>query len=492
MNENKTMISRSTNDTQSIDIVSVVQDVAKEWLSIFLLTISAVLLSYIILTNFRDLYYATSVTMVINNGDENEEAKSSSASDVYENLYYGAEGASRLSSIFESDALKKTVANDLGLKKFDGSISAQTIGDSNLLKITVRSTSPYMSFKEAESILKNYESFSKDLIGGTNLTILERAKIPERLEHPRQNLRYSFYIGVLTLAAVCSALALMSIMRDTVHNSTDVEKKVDAKLLSTIMHEKKHHRGKQRVGGEKASILITDPVTSFQYAEEMRKLAARVLNEMTENQQKVLLISSAAENEGKSTISANMALAMSQINKNVVLVDMDFRKPSLYKILNLQESGFVELSECIKGKEEKTEADIEKSVDSLLYKVPGTDLLTILNRKAISQAVEKHSGFIEKLIEELKNKAEFIIIDTAPISLVSDAEELAGMADTSIIVVRQHWIEAREINDTIDALGGRERMLGCVFNNARRNSMSGANAGYSYGYGYGYGGHYAR
>ena len=66
------------------------------------------------------------------------------------------------------------------------------------------------------------------------------------------------------------------------------------------------------------------------------------------------------------------------------------------------------------------------------------------------------------------------------------------MADTSIIIVRQHWIEAREINDTIDALGGRDHMLGCVFNNARRNSMSSSNAGYGYGYGYSYGGHYAR
>lgn len=492
MNENKVLTAHSANETQIIDLYSILLDIVKEWFSILLLTISAVLMSYVILTNFRDLYYATSVTMVINNYDESEEATPSSANDVYENLYYGADSASRLTSIFESNSLKKTVAKDLGLETFDGTIKAQTIGDSNLLKITVRSASPYISFKEAESVLKNYENFSKDLVGGTDLTVLERPKIPERLEHPRQNLRYSFYIGALMFAAVCGMLAIVSFMRDTVHNSSEVEKKVDTKLLSTIMHEKKHRRGKKRVGGEKASILITDPVTSFQYAEEMRKLAARVVNEMAENNQKVLLVSSAAENEGKSTVSVNMALAMSQINKRVVLMDMDFRKPSLYKILNLQESEFSELSKSIKENADEKELGFKNIVDSLLYKVPGTDLITVLNRKATPQAVEKYSGFIKGIIEELKNRADYIIIDTAPISLVSDAEELAGMADTSIIVVRQHWIEAREINDTIDALGGREHMLGCVFNNARRNNMSGTNAGYGYGYGYGYGGHYAR
>ena len=81
-----------------------------------------------------------------------------------------------------------------------------------------------------------------------------------------------------------------------------------------------------------------------------------------------------------------------------------------------------------------------------------------------------------------------MILDTAPISLVSDAEELATMADTSIIVIQQHWIEARVINDTIDALGGKDRMLGCVLNNAHKNGVSTASSGY----GYGYGGQYAK
>lgn len=492
MNESNRITGHSSNDIPAIDFYSVFWDVAKEWMSILMLTISAALLSYVILTSFRNLYYATSATMVINNDDVSGNVSTTSANDVYENLYYGADSASRLTSIFESNALKETVAKDLGLGHFDGTISAQTLGESNLLKITVRSMSPYTSFKEAESVLKNYERFSRDLVGGTDLTVLERPVIPERLEHPLQNLRYSLYIGILMFIAVCCVLALMSILRDTVHNSSEVEKKVDAKLLATIMHETKHRRGKNRIGGKKASILITDPVTSFQYAEDMRKLAARIVNEMAEKHQKVLLVSSAAENEGKSTVSVNMALAMSQISKKVVLVDMDFRKPSLYKIMNLQDLEFNELSESIKENADKREADFAGIVDSLINYVPGTDLMAVLNRKALPQAVEKYSDFIKGIVDGLKDRADYIIIDTAPISLVSDAEELAGMADTSIIVVRQHWIEAREINDTIDSLGGKDRMLGCVFNNARRNSVSSSNAAYGYGYGYGYGGHYAK
>ena len=122
-----------------------------------------------------------------------------------------------------------------------------------------------------------------------------------------------------------------------------------------------------------------------------------------------------------------------------------------------------------------------------MCKVPGTELSVILNRKPIPQALEKYSNYINNLIKELKNKGDFIILDSAPISLVSDAEELSTMSDTSIIVIRQHWIEAKEINDTIDALGGKEHMLGCVLNNAHKTNTSSSTV-----YGYGYGGHYAQ
>lgn len=489
MSEDKRITGHSADDMLSIDLYSIILDVSKEWLSIMFLTVSAILLSYVILTNYRALNYATSATLVINNDDEGETANTSSANEVYENVYYGADSASRITGIFESKALKDRVAKELGLSRFSGTISAQTLGESNLLKITVRSISPYISYRETESILKNYEVFSKDLVGGTELTILERPKIPERLEHPLQNLKYSIYVGMLTFVAICTILVLISIMRDTVHNSSEVEKKIDAKLLATIMHESKHRKGRKRIGGEKASILISDPATSFQYAEDMRKLAARVMNEMTEHHQRVLMVSSVAENEGKSTVSVNLALAMAQICKNVVLIDMDFRKPSLYKILNLQNEEFIEFGEYIKENRVKDHDDYKSAVSSLLFKVPGSDLLAVLNRKVVPQAVEKHSDYIRGIVDKLKKHAEYIIIDTAPISLVSDAEELADVADSSLIVVRQHWTEARDINDTIDALGGNERILGCVFNNVHKTALNGL-AGY--GYGYGYGGHYAK
>ena len=487
MSNDRREISISSSEETAIDLYSMIMDVVKEWLSILLLTIAAGLIVYVILSNLHPLDYATTATLVVRNLDEGN-SSGYTGTDVYENLNYGADSASRLKNILDSKELKETVAKELGLKEFEGKTSAQTLGESNLLEITVRSKSPYISYKEAESILNNYTRFSGDLVGGTELTVLEHPKVQEMPEHPLENVKYSVLFSALVFLIVCIILAIMSNMRDTVHNSAEVESKIDAKLLATIMHEEKHRRGKRRIGGEKASILITDPVTSFRYTEDMRKLAARILNEMSEKNQKALLVSSAMENEGKSTVSANIALAMAQINPKVVLVDMDFRKPSLYKILNLQEKDFADLGENIeKGLKYSTDS-FSEDVRAMLCKVPGTDLSCVLCRKPVPQAVEKHSDLLRSILEELKKEADFIIIDTAPIGLVSDAEEIATMADTSVIVIRQHWVEAKEINDTIDVLGGRKQVLGCVFNNARKGNVSGASSEY----GYGYGGHYAK
>ena len=491
MNEKKIGSAHSSNDDMTIDLYSIVLDVLKEWDTIFLLTLSALLISYVLLTHFHPLDYSASAMMVISTSSEEDTAKVSSGYDVYETISYGADSAQRLKNILESKELKATVAKELGFDMFYGSVSANPLGEeSNLLRVTVRSKSPYISFKEAESVLENYGKFSGDLVGGTELTVLERPVVPEIPSRPRQNIKYALYCSAFVFAAICTLFAVLSFLRDTVHNTEEVEIKLDTKHLATIMHESKRHKGRKRIGSEKASILITNPLTSFQYAEDMRKLAARILNEMSEKGQKVLLVSSAAENEGKSTVSANIALAMAQINMRVVLVDMDFRKPSLHKIFNMQDATFIEISTFLDGSKNGQPGSFSDEVRSLLCRVPGSDLSVVFNRKAVPQAVERHSELIGSFLEELKQQADYIIIDTAPNSLVSDAEELAGLADTSIIVVRQHWMEASVINDTIDALGGKNHVLGCVFNNAYRSRMSGAVAGY--GYGYGYGGHYAK
>ena len=107
-------------------------------------------------------------------------------------------------------------------------------------------------------------------------------------------------------------------------------------------------------------------------------------------------------------------------------------------------------------------------------------------------------GLFSRVLDYLKKNLDYIIIDSSPMALVADTEEMMNMVDAALLVVRQHMASVRDINDAIDVLNGRNmKLLGCVFNDAGGESFSmghgyGGYGGYgnygrkSYGYGYAY------
>ena len=80
---------------------------------------------------------------------------------------------------------------------------------------------------------------------------------------------------------------------------------------------------------------ITNPILSFRYVESCRLTATKVRNYMDRRKAKVLMITAVMENEGKSTVAANIALSLAQEGSKVLLVDSDFRKPAIYKIFEI-------------------------------------------------------------------------------------------------------------------------------------------------------------
>ena len=214
---------------------------------------------------------------------------------------------------------------------------------------------------------------------------------------------------------------------------------------------------------------------------------------MLTNDQKVILVTSTVSGEGKSFISSNLAISLSLLGKKVVIVGLDIRKPGLNKIFSLprKEQG---ITQYLSNPEKNLMDFVQPSdVSKNLYILPGgtvppnpTELLA-------------RDG-LEKAIETLKKNFDYVILDTAPVGMVTDTLLVGRVADLSVYVCRVDYSRKAEftlINElaadnklpnictVINGLDFQKKKYGYYYGYGKYGKYYGSGKRYGYGYGYG-------
>ena len=456
---------------EQIDIMSIVKDIMREWIMILMFAVSVTLLADVYLHVTYQPQYTSKSTFVV--------TVKGSTGDVYSNLSRASSAASLFSEILNSSVLKKTVAEELGIPRFTSTTKASVIEETNLMELAVTDSSPLMAYRSISSIMKNYSEVSDYLMDNIVLDVIQYPSIPTEVANPLHETRDLVIVFLAALILGMAYVGVFSNMRDTIKNEKDINKKVAARHLGTIYREKK--KGKKK---GKDQLLLLNPLLSFRFAESTRMAATRVRSRMDRHDAKVLMVTSVGEHEGKSTVAANLAIAMAEESKKVALMDCDFRKPTQWKYFNLDVADEEDLTQVLQRKVGTTR---------LIRKYKNMGLYLLFSRTPLFNADEYLSnGMFEWIINFLRKQLDYIVIDTSPMGLVSDTEEIAQQADASVLVVREDVILAKDINDTIDVLNRTNaHVLGCILNCASGSSVStvGGYAGNAY---YGYGGHYGK
>ena len=187
--------------------------------------------------------------------------------------------------------------------------------------------------------------------------------------------------------------------------------------------------------------------------EQYRRLAARLHLAQAERGIKVVMISSALPGEGKTLTAANVALTLSHSYKRrVLLIDGDLRKPWVHELFNVPN---------VSGLNDGVRSQVQRKVPLIRWSEyltiltagrPDSDPMSVLTSERMRQIVSEGSATFD-----------WVVIDTPPVGVLSDANLLAAMVDTVVLVVQAGRTPFRDINKAVQTLG-RESIFGVVLN----------------------------
>lgn len=395
---------------------------------------------------------------------------------TYLNIATASNLAATFPYVISSDTTRELLRQELHVDTINAAIYATATAESALFTMTSRSLSAQDAYDVLLATVAVYPHAASSIIGDTQIQIIDLPAGPST-EPVNSNpaLKNALTAALITLLLGLVCIFLLSMTRKTVHSSEDLRRLVNLKCLAYVPFIRQKRRSKQM----SFPLIITSSRVSSGFSESIRALRIKLLKQTEPSDARVIMVTSTLPNEGKSTIAINLALSLAAEGKRVLLVDGDLRKQSLKAALGLDapSDGLVEM---LSG----------NTQNFRLLTVPKSTLLLLSGDKTDDRPqLLLDSEKMRRFIELLRTKLDYIIIDSPPAGILSDAATIAKYADATLYVVRQDLANSGQIQDTIQSLfDSGANLIGCVLNCTQLNTTrSGYGRKYdSYAYGYKY------
>lgn len=365
-------------------------------------------------------------------------------------------------------------------RKFEGKISNAPTQEKELLSITRQQeikASLYLM------LLQKREENAITLAATANNGRIVEEPLAGGIVSPKSKTYYilAFIFGIGIPVVV---IFLHNLLRFKIESRADVEKITDVPVVGDIPLTET--TGKSIVVQENRNGLM----------EEVFRSVRTNLQYMLQEGQKVILFTSTTSGEGKSFNAGNLACSFAFMGKKVVIVGLDIRKPGLNKVFHLshKEAG---ISQYLAAPEHTNLLDFcqESNISGNLYILPGGTIppnpTELVARRALDMA-----------IETLKQHFDYVILDTAPIGMVTDTQLISRVADLSVYVCRANYTHKSDyelINELkrenklpnlctlINGINMNQRKNGYYYGYGKYGKYGKYGYGKKYGYGYGYG-----
>lgn len=449
------------NNVQNENLLTIVKCIIKDILQRWILIVAVMIVFGSVFDFMKTVtyvpQYGTSMTATLSGGE-----------DTFKNIDKVQSYVNTLDYIMNSNNAKSYVKKKMPISKTTYKAEV-TLKQANVVKIKVTADTKREAYFSIKLLNDWYRENTERYSFPYNITVLKESKFSTKPVNPNSHIK-NFLIGAVGSGFVLSCLfGLYFFLRDTIKSEEEVDNKLDTRLYAKLPFEVK----KREDARNKKAILITSLKTSFFFRESMNKLRSKVEASSDKHGYKSFMITSAYENEGKSSVAANLALALAKNGRKVVLVDADFNKPAVFKIFDLD--GSKSLNKAIEGTSSwRSQVVSDRS---------GLDLLPC-SQDSLKSEILTNSKKLDEIMKELREEYDFVIVDTSPAYLLNEPMAMNELVDATLFIVRQDYATSDVINETVKRLTYvKDNVLGVVFKNVVSVGNKGTN-NYNNRYGY--------
>jgi tyrosine-protein kinase Etk/Wzc len=277
-----------------------------------------------------------------------------------------------------------------------------------------------------------------------------------------KNLYFAFLMGLLIPVGL---IVIIDLLNDKVIDKKDVERKTKIPVIGFIGH----------TGAINEIPVVKKPGSVL--AESFRSVRTSLKYFVKENETAVISVSSTISSEGKTFFSVNLAAIVAMLGKKVLLIGLDLRKPGLNKIFDIpNDSG---MSTYLSGNNGYDDIIKETGISNLYYAPSGP--------RPPNPAELIETDLMKAFIARAKQEFDFIIIDTPPLGLVTDALLLSDQVDVNLLIIRQRYTSKNSLEMLEQLrLQNELRNLVIVINDISLTGYYGYGMRYNYSQGYGY------